>query len=132
MKEGRKRIRIAVDLTPMLAGGANGGLRIGNLEFLRGLKSLDRFDFYFLTASATHAEACELLGKDDLLHCVYENRGYRDWRERFFRHMEILATKFQVISDFAASRLAELYRVSRNRKQGFYSQIGGDFWMMRQ
>jgi len=51
----------------------------------------------------------------------------RDWRERCFRHMEVLATKFQVISDFTASRLIELYRVSPDRIFRTYEAIQGRF-----
>src|SRR5271165_2059439 len=52
------RIRIAVDLTPMLPGGANGGVKPAILEFIRALQRLKNpgFDFCFITAGSAHAE----------------------------------------------------------------------------
>ena len=48
---GSKRLRIAVDLTPMLPGGANGGVEPAILEFIRALQGLQDpgFDFFFIT-----------------------------------------------------------------------------------
>ena len=52
------RIRIAVDLTPMLLGGANGGVKPAILEFIRALQGLQDpgFDFFFITAGSTDPE----------------------------------------------------------------------------
>jgi glycosyltransferase involved in cell wall biosynthesis len=52
------RIRIAVDLTPMLSGGANGGVKPAILELIRALQGLQDpgFDFSFITAGSAHAE----------------------------------------------------------------------------
>jgi glycosyltransferase involved in cell wall biosynthesis len=55
---GTSRLRIAVDLTPMLSGGANGGVKPAILEFIRALQGLKDpgFDFCFITAGSAHVE----------------------------------------------------------------------------
>ena len=55
---GSKRLRIAVDLTPMLPGAANGGVEPAFLEFIRALQGLQDpgFDFFFITAGSTDPE----------------------------------------------------------------------------
>ena len=55
---GSKRLRIAVDLTPMLPGGTNGGVKPAILEFIRALQGLQDpgFDFFFITAGSTDPE----------------------------------------------------------------------------
>jgi glycosyltransferase involved in cell wall biosynthesis len=55
---GMRRLRIAVDLTPMLSGGANGGVKPAILEFIRALQGLEDpgFDLYFITAGSVHDE----------------------------------------------------------------------------
>jgi glycosyltransferase involved in cell wall biosynthesis len=52
------RTRIGVDLTPMLSGGANGGVKPAILEFIRALQGLEnpRFDFCFITAGSAYGE----------------------------------------------------------------------------
>jgi hypothetical protein len=53
-----RRLRIAVDLTPMLSGGANGGVKPAILEFIRALQGFQNpgFDFCFITAGSAEAE----------------------------------------------------------------------------
>jgi len=70
------RLRIAVDLTSMLPGGENGGVKFAILELLRGLKQQagDRLAFLFLTASDSHEEVNSLLGEGDRADCVLRRR----------------------------------------------------------
>jgi glycosyltransferase involved in cell wall biosynthesis len=72
----RKRVKVAVDLTPMLPGGANGGVKPAILEFIRALQQLSgpQFSFYFITATSTHREVESIATKRDELICV-------DWPE---------------------------------------------------
>jgi glycosyltransferase involved in cell wall biosynthesis len=53
-----RRIRIAVDLTPLLPGGANGGVKPAILEFIRALQRLNEpgFDFIFLAGAGSYDE----------------------------------------------------------------------------
>jgi glycosyltransferase involved in cell wall biosynthesis len=54
---------IAVDLTPLLPGGENGGAKVFVLELLRTLPRLvPRCEFVLLTRSSTHAELAALDG----------------------------------------------------------------------
>jgi glycosyltransferase involved in cell wall biosynthesis len=71
-----KRLKIAVDLTPMLPGGENGGVKFAVLELLRGLKKdfAERLTFLFLTANDSAEEVHSLLGSDDTALCVLGRR----------------------------------------------------------
>lgn len=66
------RIRIAVDLTPMLSGGANGGVKPAILEFIRALQGLQDpgFDFCFITAGSAHAEIRAIAADRDETICL--------------------------------------------------------------
>jgi glycosyltransferase involved in cell wall biosynthesis len=70
------RLKIAVDLTPMLPAGENGGVKFAILELLRGLKHdfSDRLTFLFLTADDSHDEVSALLGESDSSVCVLRRR----------------------------------------------------------
>jgi hypothetical protein len=72
----RKRVKVAVDLTPMLPGGANGGVKPAILEFIRALQRLSgpHFSFYFITATSTHREVESIATRRDELICI-------DWPE---------------------------------------------------
>ena len=72
----RKRVKVAVDLTPMLPGGANGGVKPAILEFIRALQRLPgpHFSFYFITATSTHREVESIATERDELICI-------DWPE---------------------------------------------------
>jgi hypothetical protein len=61
------RIKIAVDLTPMLPGGANGGVKPAILEFIRELQIFrdPGFDFLFITDRSAHAEIGALASERD-------------------------------------------------------------------
>jgi glycosyltransferase involved in cell wall biosynthesis len=66
-----KRLRIAVDLTPMLRGGANGGVKPAILEFIRALQGLQDpgFDFFFITAgSSDHEVRAIATDRDETIH----------------------------------------------------------------
>ena len=69
-------MKAAVDLTPMLPGGANGGVKPAILEFIRALQQLSgpHFSFYFITATSTHREVESIATKRDELICI-------DWPE---------------------------------------------------
>jgi hypothetical protein len=67
---------MAVDLTPLLPGGANGGVKPALLEFIAGLQRLPgpHFSFYFITATSTHREIEAIATNRDELICI-------DWPE---------------------------------------------------
>jgi glycosyltransferase involved in cell wall biosynthesis len=73
-----KQVKVAVDLTPMLPGGANGGIKPAILEFIRALQQLPgpHFRFYFITAASTHHEVEAIATGRDTLMCV-------DWPEAY-------------------------------------------------
>jgi glycosyltransferase involved in cell wall biosynthesis len=69
-------VRVAIDLTPMLPGGANGGVKPALLEFIGALQRFPgpHFSFYFITATSTHREVEAIATKSDELICI-------DWPE---------------------------------------------------
>jgi glycosyltransferase involved in cell wall biosynthesis len=73
-----KLVKVAVDLTPMLPGGANGGIKPAILEFIRALQQLPgpRFSFYFITADSTHHEVEAIATERDTMMCI-------DWPEAY-------------------------------------------------
>lgn len=86
-----KRIRVAVDLTPMLPGGANGGVKPAILEFIQGLQRLQdpSFDFCFITAAATHAEIQAIATQRDEAVCVDSSPARGSLGPSFFREKRI-------------------------------------------
>ena len=173
---------VAVDLTPMLPGGENGGLKIAVLEFLSGLVTdySHRLAFIFLVTTDAAGEATERFGETgeivlipspagrsglrqaffqeflvkpkvlrtlarrriDILYCplgfinfeatsapiivtvadlLHRDFPYSlDWRNRIWRHVQfrkltMLASKYQLLSNFSADRLRENYRVPREK-----------------
>ena len=110
-----KRLKIAVDLTPMLPGGENGGVKFAILELLRGLKSNfgDRVTFLFLSANDTAEETRSLLGADDAVVCILRRR--RDPWGRVIQAVE-LATR---------ARLAVRRLKRRHQIDLLYCPFGG-------
>jgi glycosyltransferase involved in cell wall biosynthesis len=68
------RCNVAVDLTPMISGGVNGGVKPAVLTFLRVLEDEhgDTFRFILLTNSSTHNDLLWLVRPEDLMLCVLE------------------------------------------------------------
>ncbi len=69
---------VAVDLTPLISGGVNGGVKPAILTFLRMLENEhgDTFRFILLTNSSTHNDLLWLVRPQDLMLCVLEpHRG---------------------------------------------------------
>jgi glycosyltransferase involved in cell wall biosynthesis len=110
-----KRLKIAVDLTPMLPGGENGGVKFAILELLRGLKSNfgDRVTFLFLSANDTAEETRSLQGADDAVVCILRRR--RDPWGRVIQAVE-LAT---------SARLAVRRLKRRHQIDLLYCPFGG-------
>ena len=77
-KLARKRLRVVVDLTPMLPGGANGGIKPSILEFIRALQRLSgpQFSFCFITAASTHREVEAIASERDSLICIEWPEAY--------------------------------------------------------
>ncbi len=72
------RCNVAVDLTPMISGGVNGGVKPAVLTFLRVLENEygDTFRFILLTNSSTHNDLLWLVRPEDLMLCILEpHRG---------------------------------------------------------
>jgi glycosyltransferase involved in cell wall biosynthesis len=69
---------VGVDLTHMIVGGANGGLKPAILTFLHALGSTypQEFRFTYLSNSSTHEEMRSLLRPPDALVCVSCTPGY--------------------------------------------------------
>jgi glycosyltransferase involved in cell wall biosynthesis len=73
----RHLVRLGVDLTPMLPGGRNGGVKPAILEFLKGLSRQfrGRFQYLFFTADDTHDEAAAILDGEGTAVCVLRREG---------------------------------------------------------
>ena len=71
------RCRVAVDLTPMISEGVNGGVKPAVLTFLRVLENEygDIFRFIFLTNCSTHNDLLWLVRPEDLMLCISEAHG---------------------------------------------------------
>ena len=69
------RCSVAVDLTPMISGGVNGGVKPAVLTFLRALENEygDTFRFILLTNSSTHNDLLWLIRPEDLMLCILES-----------------------------------------------------------
>jgi glycosyltransferase involved in cell wall biosynthesis len=68
------RCNVAVDLTPMIPGGVNGGVKPAVVTFLRTLENEhgETFRFLFLTNSSTHNDLLSLVRPQDLMLCVLD------------------------------------------------------------
>jgi hypothetical protein len=99
-------VRVAVDLTPMLPGGQNGGVKPAILEFLKGLRSLpgDRLRYLFLTADDTHEEAASILGEKDSAFCVLRRTG----RSSFAQSFELATRSKRIASEIMRKHRTEL------------------------
>jgi len=95
-------VRIAVDLTPMLPGGMNGGVKPAILEFIRALQQLQnpRFEFVFLTVASTHSEVKAVTTEHDETICLDGTKVAEAQRPSFFRrrHVDLLYAPFGMIS----------------------------------
>ena len=71
-------IVVAVDLTPLQPGGANGGHKPATLALLEALKQLADYKirFVYLTSSTTHHEVKAIAELGDLLVCVNQNGSF--------------------------------------------------------
>jgi glycosyltransferase involved in cell wall biosynthesis len=85
------RIRVAVDLTPMLPGGQNGGVKPAIFEFIKGLQRLrePKFSFLFLTAESTHAEIQAITAECDEAICIDTKKTLEAHSDRFFRRRRV-------------------------------------------
>jgi glycosyltransferase involved in cell wall biosynthesis len=86
-----KRIRIAVDLTPLLPGGMNGGVKPAILEFIRALQSFQDpvFAFFFITAGSTHVEVQSIMTARDRAFCLDSPEAPKSKPIHFFRGEKI-------------------------------------------
>jgi glycosyltransferase involved in cell wall biosynthesis len=66
---------VAVDLTPLRPGGANGGIKPAIFRMLAEAQRLagDSLGFVFLTRSSTHAEVRGLARRQDIILCVLQD-----------------------------------------------------------
>jgi glycosyltransferase involved in cell wall biosynthesis len=95
------RIRIAVDLTPMLPGGANGGVKPAILEFIKALKRLEdyRFDFCFFSQALAHPEIEAIATERDDAICLDSPQKQGTLRPGFFvkKSIDLLYAPFGMI-----------------------------------
>lgn len=121
---------IAVDLTPILPGGENGGAKIFVLELLRRLAEIaPQTQFVLLTQAASNDELAELDGPNIRRKLVIASHGAKKIRPRLlnlgFRALAHLPTRRL---QRAASRVA--YRISstltRQRSGSMLEDIGAD------
>jgi glycosyltransferase involved in cell wall biosynthesis len=88
---GTNRIKIAVDLTPMLPGGANGGVKPAILEFIRALQEFSNPSFYFsfITAASTHSEVESMMTSRDRAFCFDSTEILNSLPIQFFNDNQI-------------------------------------------
>jgi glycosyltransferase involved in cell wall biosynthesis len=96
-----KQVKVAVDLTPMLPGGANGGIKPAILEFIQALQRLREpdFSFYFVTAALTHREVETIATERDEVICVEWHEAYAALTPTAFheKRIDILYAPFGMI-----------------------------------
>lgn len=101
-RSGNDCIRIAIDLTPMLPGGANGGVKPAILEFIRALQLLQnpRFEFRLLSRPSTYAEVQRIKADQDTVICLDCKNAAEVQQPNFFRrrHIDLLYAPFGMIS----------------------------------
>jgi len=95
-------LRIAVDLTHLLAGGTNGGVKPFIFEYVGwlGRQRLVPVKLFFLTRSQSHAEVRRLARFGDELICVIADPGGRDIRTR--AHSPAESARFDAPPDLIA------------------------------
>src|SRR3984893_16979899 len=100
-ESGARRFRIAVDLTPMLPGGANGGVKPAILEFIRALQGLrdPGFDFCFITAGSAETEIRAIATDRDETIRLGSAKGRRILRPALFgkRWIDLLYAPFGMV-----------------------------------
>ena len=96
-----RRYTVAIDLTPLLSVGMNGGLRIAIFSILEEIRLLNpgRFRFLFLTSTRTHHEIREYERGEDQSLCIVDLGGpphgdkpsvsKRRQAYRFYRNMGV-------------------------------------------
>ena len=82
-----KTLGVAVDLTPVLPGGTNGGLKPAIFSVFGELRKIypGRFRFVFLSSTAGYKEVEELRGREDLNLCVVRRGPSTGLKERHVR-----------------------------------------------
>ncbi len=106
MEEGLIRLaglKIAVDLTPLLPGGENGGAKVLAIELIRSLAQLlPETSFLLLTSEASHSELGSLESENHNIQriCVsHTNHSDNNtvvtpnWRVQVFNRLKVLASR---------------------------------------
>jgi glycosyltransferase involved in cell wall biosynthesis len=92
---------MAIDLTPLLPGGANGGVKPALLEFIGALQRLPgpHFSFYFITATSTHREIEAIATRRDELICIDSPEAVHSLTPTGFheKHIDLLYAPFGMI-----------------------------------
>jgi len=93
--------RIAVDLTPMLPAGANGGVKPAILEFIKALHRLpdSEFDFCFFLNTLAHSEIEAIITERDEVICLDSPEKQGTLRPAFFgeKSFDLLYAPFGMI-----------------------------------
>ncbi len=129
--------RIAVDLTPMLAGGKNGGAKIFALELLKALRTnAPEDEFLLLTSSWNHQELAGLDSPNMHRLCVLSGqepqpqsaiKPFDQFLIRIYRFLQARAAPGfsweRLLASHSATLLFGLYRALRGRVQsGFFQR----------
>jgi glycosyltransferase involved in cell wall biosynthesis len=88
---GKRRLRIAVDLTPMRLGRTNGDVKAAILEFIRALQELQDpgFNFFFMTAGLADANIRAIATERDETIRTDSAKGRRILRPQLFAREQI-------------------------------------------
>jgi glycosyltransferase involved in cell wall biosynthesis len=120
--------KIAIDLTPMLPSGANGGIKLFIFELIRNLILVAKdTQFILLTQNSTHAELCFLEGRNIQLILMRDNESdlvrskLISYGLRVFRRLPEVAKK--LVSKHAVILFSAL---KSQPKKNFLSELNVD------
>lgn len=112
--------RIAVDLTPLLPGGENGGAKLLSLELVRHLSRLHpECEFVLLTSSLSHEEIAHLDSANVRRSCVKQvSPGPSPSQVLKWRKLRIRMREFLIgaLPPSILFRLKRIYRTSRSHR----------------
>jgi len=131
-KHGKKATRIAVDLTPLLPGGGNGGAKIMAIGLIQNLsKAAPEWEFVLLTSSRSHDELAILDSRNVQRICAVQHNisrpslTYHRVKRLRIRLQELLAA---ILPAPLFTKLKSIYRSMphRTRAVGLLRQLEAD------
>lgn len=116
-------MRIAIDLTPVLLGGANGGAKIMTLELINSMSKIAPSDHFILLASTDNIEELSAMKRNNIsvinaseisqlkVNISYAKKGYRFILKLFFGFFKIM------LPDYIKEKLKNSYKIIKSKSQ---------------